>query len=293
MKSGIWKFVALPVLILLLPFAIVTTGLSETHPARDSMSMWQARRIILAAFDHVQIETARFVYHKESVSRGSIQFARDSIEFDGVDAKDRTKHHRIDLKTLQIVSSKCWPNNFDLGNGVIAKGACELKAESQDRDTRKLFDSLFLEGTGDLHGDVLRNTAEALAAAFNRLHALAVSVDDRAVSFHQQAAAWRALASKPPVPEAVRVERLLAEDALKNRHPEEALEHYEKGVALCLTWPQGYFNAALIAAQLGFYNEAVVQMQSYLELLPDAKDAQAARDQIVIWQYKAKQNSTN
>ena len=30
-------------------------------------------------------------------------------------------------------------------------------------------------------------------------------------------------------------------------------------------------------------------MQAYLELMPDAADAQAARDQIAMWQYKAKQ----
>jgi hypothetical protein len=32
-------------------------------------------------------------------------------------------------------------------------------------------------------------------------------------------------------------------------------------------------------------------MQNYLELLPNAPDAHAARDQITIWQYKAGQQS--
>jgi hypothetical protein len=30
-------------------------------------------------------------------------------------------------------------------------------------------------------------------------------------------------------------------------------------------------------------------MQAYLELVPDAPDAQAARDQIAIWQFRAKE----
>jgi len=30
-------------------------------------------------------------------------------------------------------------------------------------------------------------------------------------------------------------------------------------------------------------------MQAYLELIPDASDAQAAREKIMIWQVKAKQ----
>ena len=111
--------------------------------------------------------------------------------------------------------------------------------------------------------------------------------------FPQQAAAWRAMATKPPIPEGVRLQRLLAEDALKKNQPEDALDHYENGLLAYPTWPQGWFNAALIAAELGRYADAVEKMQAYLELMPEAQDAQSARDQIAIWQYKAKQNSAN
>jgi hypothetical protein len=55
------------------------------------------------------------------------------------------------------------------------------------------------------------------------------------------------------------------------------------------TWPEGNFNAALIAGELGFYADAIEHMQAYLELVPSAADAEAARDKIVIWQVKAKQ----
>lgn len=58
------------------------------------------------------------------------------------------------------------------------------------------------------------------------------------------------------------------------------------GRDLYLTWPRGCLNAALIAAELGFDTEAIVYMQSYLELVPDAADAQSARDQILIWRHK-------
>ena len=36
--------------------------------------------------------------------------------------------------------------------------------------------------------------------------------------------------------------------------------------------------------------DAVEDMQSYLELVPNAPDAQAARDQIDLWQLKAKEH---
>jgi tetratricopeptide (TPR) repeat protein len=80
----------------------------------------------------------------------------------------------------------------------------------------------------------------------------------------------------------------LAENAVKEKKLDDALEHYELGLDSCYTWPQGHFNAALIAAEIGFYEQAVEHMQSYLELVPDAPDAEAARDQIVIWRDKGK-----
>lgn len=132
------------------------------------------------------------------------------------------------------------------------------------------------------------NTAESLARALNRLRAYATEAESRQRAFTQQAVAWRALAVKPPIPEAVREQRLLAENAVKEKKLGEALDYYEAGLALYPTWTQGYFNAALIAAETGAYEEALECMQAYLELLPEAADAQAARDQMVIWRNKLK-----
>ena len=40
---------------------------------------------------------------------------------------------------------------------------------------------------------------------------------------------------------------------------------------------------------MGYYDAAMEHMQAYLELVPEAADAQAARDKILIWQAKAKE----
>jgi hypothetical protein len=48
-----------------------------------------------------------------------------------------------------------------------------------------------------------------------------------------------------------------------------------------------YFPVNPDSSQLTF--DAVEHMQAYPELMPDALDAQAARDQVMIWQEKAKQ----
>ena len=128
--------------------------------------------------------------------------------------------------------------------------------------------------------------AKSFAAVINHLRVLAGNPTDSRSNFTRQAEAWRALQSKPPLPEEVRSQRLLAESAVQDKNLEKALNHYETGIALYPTWPQGYFNAALIASELGYYAEAIEQLQAYLELVPDAPDAQSARDQIVIWRDK-------
>ncbi|MDA8164664.1 MAG: hypothetical protein M0017_06510, partial [Desulfobacteraceae bacterium] len=62
--------------------------------------------------------------------------------------------------------------------------------------------------------------------------------------FQAKAKAWRALAVKPALSEDVEKCRVMAEDALRNKNFEKAVQYYEKGLAIEPLWPQGQFNAA-------------------------------------------------
>ena len=270
-KSAALAFVAL----LFMPGMEVAAQSNGARPAADQMTIWQARRMLVAGTEYVK-------WHGGEIDRGSFRFTPDSFEFDVADSKTGTQHFKVEFKLLEPASVKC--NKY--GRKVVA---CFLK-----NDAGKFYHSplslVWREGsiwTASCSSNCV-HAAESFAAALNRLRAVANDTESPLNNFPQRAAAWRALASKPPIPEEVRVQRLLAEDAVKQKKPEEALNSYETGLELDPTWPQGYFNAALIADELGFYAEAIEHMQAYLELVPDAQDAQAARDQIVIWQYKAK-----
>lgn len=106
--------------------------------------------------------------------------------------------------------------------------------------------------------------------------------------FKEKAKAWRALPAKPPLPESANRYRVLAEDAFKEKDFYKAIDYYNKGLEIYPLWPAGQFNAALICGELKLYTEAVGHMQRYLALVPDAKDAKAAREKIYIWEEKAK-----
>lgn len=235
----------------------------ESLSPGNSMSIWQARRAVVA---DLPVATKWRVFDPRTFA-----FEIDSFEFDAtVQAARKAEHFKVDLKSLKPLYVK-----------RTSHGIYLLQDEGGKDLPYPLGRVAFWPQSGA--------EAERLVAALNSLRALAEAIVDPLYTFEKQAAAWRALPSKPTLPERVRVQRLLAEDAVKQNKPGEALNRYEAGLELYPTWPQGRFNAALVAAELGFYMEAVEHMQAYLELVPDAPDAQAARDQIAIWQYKAKE----
>lgn len=274
------KLLALPVLILLL-FPIIAIAQSAANPVSDSQSMtvWQARRAIVEG----QFVRGVVKHHLFSVEGKSFHFTGDGIEFDVNSPSGDTQRYRIDLKSVEEVSFKCQPAECWLTDG---SGKALYKEKGNALGTL-WWDKA--DTNSSVCSTQCRREVELFAAAINRLRAFANDNGAAWSQFQQQASAWRALTTKPPLSEAARVQRLLAEDAVNQKQPEEALNYHEEGLKICPTWPQGHFNAALIAASLGFYDEAVEQMQAYLELIPDAPDAQAARDEIAMWQYKAKQ----
>ena len=134
---------------------------------------------------------------------------------------------------------------------------------------------------------------QALTDALNRLRSAARGEDqetqgDACREFQQKAAAWRALPVKPAISEEVRQHRLLAEHAVDEKKFIDAVEEYEAGLEINPTWPEGHFNAALLCAEIKYYSEAIHHMRAYLELVPDAPDAQAVRDQMIIWDAELK-----
>lgn len=129
--------------------------------------------------------------------------------------------------------------------------------------------------------------AQSFADAFNRL-LYAAYRNEGNTEFSAAAKAWRQNPVKPPLsPEAER-ERVLAENAIKEKNLDSAIEHYESALEVQPTWPAGWFNLALIYAEQNNYADATNSMKHYLELVPDAPDAKDAREQIIIWEDKAK-----
>ena len=107
-------------------------------------------------------------------------------------------------------------------------------------------------------------------------------------AFEPEAAAYRNLKMKPPVSEDQRKFIVQANALNEQKRYYEAIEQYVKALKLDPTgYPAGYFNIALLDAQLGYYDSAIYEMKKYLMLVPDASDARSAQDKIYEWEINA------
>lgn len=109
--------------------------------------------------------------------------------------------------------------------------------------------------------------------------------------FKPKAAAWRQLAVKPEMTEEAHRHKVLAEDAFRSKDMPKAIFEYGAALQLEPCWPEGHYNLAMLAGEIGSrpgYLIAAHQMKEYLELMPDAGDSRAAKDSIIIWEDKAR-----
>ena len=263
--------VLLAMILLTVPMAM-----AQQQPAPE-MSYRQAQRAIMTAMQYGKVTGG-----ERSHDPDNVRLTRGTLEFDA-----KSEHFTIPLKDLRKLTVNC------------SKYSCRVNEESNKKgfltnyNSKKSWRALdFGAGKGNIcsqaqNHDECMNAAAQFAAALTSLHIYSLRPMLSDEEFHKQATAWRALATKPLMPDAVRVRRMMAEDAIKTKKPEDALMYYEQGLEEYPTWPEGWFNAALVAGELGRYDDAVDDMQNYLELVPDAKDAQAVRDQLGIWKIKA------
>ena len=90
---------------------------------------------------------------------------------------------------------------------------------------------------------------------------------------------------KPVVSETQRKLFVQANALSQQKDYPAALEFYTKALEIDpLSYPNAYFNMALLEAQLNRFHSAIASMKKYLTLEPDAGDARSAQDKIYEWE---------
>ncbi|MBN1904676.1 MAG: tetratricopeptide repeat protein [Deltaproteobacteria bacterium] len=121
----------------------------------------------------------------------------------------------------------------------------------------------------------IKNTLENLAEKQNKL----------LLSFEPIAAEYRSLTVKPEITEEQRRLIVQANASAQKKEFAMAIDLYIKALELDPTsYPEAYFNLALLYEKQCLYTFAITNMKQYLMLVPDSKDARSTRDKIYEWE---------
>lgn len=237
----------------------------------QDMTVGQSRRALAENTGMAYVHTSR---HFFKVEPGSVRVTATGVEFDTAN----NQHFAVAFSDLGGVKLVC------------NRRECKLTINGEEKLPTSVPPLMWNDKLAKWGcSTACQQQAAEFVAALNKLVTFAANKNNPMNDFPVQAAAWRALVTKPPLPDAVRVRILLAEEAVRDKKPEAALKYYQQGLDIYAMWPQGWFNSALIAGELREYNSAAEFMQNYLLLVPDAPDARQSRDQLEMWKIKAQE----
>lgn len=130
--------------------------------------------------------------------------------------------------------------------------------------------------------------AAQFALALEDLARAARMVADEDAAFAARAAAWRALSPKPRLSVPGERNRVLGEQAMREKDFPRAIQHFENAILTDPTWGSGNFNLALLYEAAGQVEEAARYMKRFLLLEPGSTEAAAAREKVIIWEDRAR-----
>lgn len=182
----------------------------------------------------------------------------------------------VNLKTkggwtpLHFVRSK------DIAQLLISKGA-NVYAKDAGGSTPADYSKYFSAETSSYLQDVMSGKVKIAVTAPPEDPA-------EATAFAAEAEKYRALTTKPELPEEARRYNVQAMAAVRDKQFSEAAGFYADASKIAPWWPDWHFNRALVLAELNRFEEASREMKRYLQLVPGAPNARAAQDKIYEWE---------
>lgn len=131
----------------------------------------------------------------------------------------------------------------------------------------------------------LKKAADNLYFIQKTLENLTEKLNKELALFEPIAAEYRSLRVKPQITEEQRRLVVQANAYTQKKDYAGAIDRYNKTLQLNpVSYPEAYFNLALLHEQQSLCVFAITYMKKYLMLVPDAKDARSAQDKIYEWE---------
>lgn len=110
----------------------------------------------------------------------------------------------------------------------------------------------------------------------------------KTAAFEAAAEKYRADPAAFVIPEEARAFKVQAEAAVREKRLWDAVDRFGMALDISPAWAAGHFNLALVYGELDLPGLATAEMNKYLKLAPDAKNARAAQDKVYEWQDKTR-----
>jgi len=207
-----------------------------------------------------------------------VKFNRDRVDYTIVETEGKIRGSVVfaEMKNLELQSHR-WTND----------DWCNVRANGADLALAPLHAAIFEnKNAALLFIDAVLILKEAESAPYREE---ADTEETNFAAFTARAKTWLATTPRPAMSDDARAYKALAEDAFKRKDFTAALDAYREALDRYPTWPEGQYNAALLAGEAEEYDLAAQHMRRYLVLAANAKDAIAAKDKLLLWQLKAKQ----
>ncbi len=262
---------------------------AKVFGAPDAKQVRAAQAQLIDAIQHVRFCPALpFVPACSFASEpGEVKVTQKRIEFDGPVNKQWGGPKQLYIDLTAIPGLKPMPREtWRILNPEQMYTSFDPEPRKYDKQsTNVLFDRPRLEWP--LNSPYVKRFMDALEVLKANAKAPTDAIDQESSGFKEAAEKWRALTEKPPLPEGVHREEVLAKYAItEDKNPEVALQHFEKGLAIEPLWPAGQLGAATICGELQRWECAVAHGERYLEMLPNGPQADVLRDKLIIWKDK-------
>ena len=245
------------------------------------LSVEQAQNVVSNAFSHCYPQSSRYInslgYRTDAI--GKVDFYPDHYTFtSSVDGKGYSVYYQgmQDLK-IDYHAMHEWPDYFDfIWTGRVV-----------NTYQKKVYDEM--NGNCNMvYPDGPMPFGPDAAVVIDAIYRLKIEFDanygtqaeDR---FKQAADQYLAMAVKPKLPDDVETYSIQATTAIASKNFKTAVDLYTKGLNLAPWWASGYYNRALVLAELNADDAAIIDMKRYLYLRPDAPNASVVKHKIAEW----------
>lgn len=243
-------------------FGCATARVEQVESPRAPMTVGQAQAALVEAMQHSLMKS----------KYSDVTFFHSKVTY--VWGRDTPQHQdmRFLLSAANTYSIGSRPEYASMNWVFLFVNGKPLESLFWENKERR-YATLFLDAVHTLQHDLL-SSPDADESAF--------------AAFSADANLWREAKVKPTMSDVALTYKAVAEDAFRRKNFPAALHAYEQGLEKFPMWPQGHYNAAVLAAEGEDYESAAQHMHRYLVLVPEAPDAAAAKEKFLLWQFKAK-----